>query len=283
MSEPLGAQSPLGNFDDSLMPEWVAAAELDIDEAIDSADDVSKDIAGYDDYSSSYPSRGFTVSESVIQSKAAAPTDSWQTDPGQTDPGQEDTGHTPDEWSSLEDLMANSWAPGAAPEQPSDFSDAAELWEDEGAIAPLDFLAHEPDTASPELGQEALPLVPQTEMAATQTDLPRVRTSAVQPVSLAPLQLHPDPDAPIQAKGSHDFASRTQSYSVSGGELRYAENKVMPILTMTMEEKLEEKQKQLKGLHDLEPLAREIYCLLRQRLEIERERHQTAYHGNLPW
>ena len=46
----------------------------------------------------------------------------------------------------------------------------------------------------------------------------------------------------------------------------------------------DQKQEQLHGsAKDLEMLAQEIYCLLKQRIQIERERQGGSYFGQLPW
>lgn len=46
----------------------------------------------------------------------------------------------------------------------------------------------------------------------------------------------------------------------------------------------DQQQEQLEGsAKDLEMLAQEIYCLLKQRIQIERERQGGSYFGQLPW
>ncbi|MGG6286219.1 hypothetical protein ACQ4M3_31935 [Leptolyngbya sp. AN03gr2] len=92
-------------------------------------------------------------------------------------------------------------------------------------------------------------------------------------------------DAPIQAK-NYEFISKNsvnpETLGKVPGEVNYADN----VLSAAVDEALDRtlpKEESINDANNLEVLAREIYGLLRQRLEIERERHGNHYSGRLPW
>jgi hypothetical protein len=96
-------------------------------------------------------------------------------------------------------------------------------------------------------------------------------------------QQHPDLESQSSPKISPQYASQTRGFA-DGGEVTPSDisTKIEPI-TYTIESPTNsQKQEQNNDPAELEILAREIYHRLRQRLEIERERH-GSYSGNLAW
>jgi hypothetical protein len=95
---------------------------------------------------------------------------------------------------------------------------------------------------------------------------------------------HPDVESRSSPRISPQYTSLTRGVAGSGEVTPSDISKTIAPITHTIESPISNPQQQPENNDpaELEILAREIYHRLRQRLEIERERH-GSYSGNLPW
>ena len=97
-------------------------------------------------------------------------------------------------------------------------------------------------------------------------------------------QQHSETQSQSLPRISPQYTSPIRGFA-DGGEVTPSDiSRTIAPITYTIESPISNPQQQAENNDpaELEILAREIYHRLRQRLEIERERH-GSYSGNLPW
>lgn len=185
---------------------------------------------------------------------------------------------TPDSWASIEELLSHSSPGGGNEQSPGHTESLQRNLENFSPIAPV-----QPTVVQPSFNSRAI---------SDTSDQVVVRASPVAPVQFnidystadnptdADLTGHRpfSGDMPIVARG---VPVPEALQGVPGGT-EYSNTRLTSTVERAIGDILPKEQSQ--GTVNLEPLAREIYGLIRQRLEIERERRNVLpYSGRLSW
>ncbi|MGI0485763.1 hypothetical protein ACN4EK_10025 [Pantanalinema rosaneae CENA516] len=259
-----------------------------------------------------YPEMG--ANSPIVQAKAATTDPVWHDPVGDTVATQFAREDVPESWSSIEELLGVSDT-GTEIDSEVDFEDDSSFISDVNSDESGDTTSDTESSESPRFRAPAVAYTSPIDTFSPQAARSPVVQRATAPVNSGhyePIQFSFDApevepidfnidysgssstDMPIQKKDSPTVSDNSipqeqpQGFAAAKanvpGQMEYVNNQLITTVENVVENALPKEDKMEQDEGNLETLAREIYSLLRQRLEIERERRNgSPYSGRLPW